>query len=341
MSDQWKEFREQLNRPIEEPFFPGLNDIGAAEKWTKDDETGAISSMDFENLEITPRTVLVDDWCRAGDLGFIFAARGLGKTWLAMHLAHGLATKSNVGPWLVHQGLKVLYVDGEMSASDIQFRDRVLGLPTDSLFYLNHEILFERTGRIMNLADLSFQAGMVSYCEKLHYQAVFLDNLSTLASGVDENKAIDWEIIQPWLLKLRRSGITVIFIHHAGRNNELRGSSKREDPAAWILRLDPTNKADDDPGAHFISHFTKWRGAHSQPKNYEWHYRPGSHDHITVDAAESSPINIFRDLLLNGLDTCTMIADEMHLSPGHVSRLATQAENAGWLQKKGRKYVLV
>jgi hypothetical protein len=338
--NEWQEFWQHFNKDIETPFFPGLADVSAAEKWTKDDEAGAISSTDFENLEITPRIVLVDDWCRAGDLGFIFAARGLGKTWLAMHLAHGLATKSNVGPWTVHQGLKVLYVDGEMSASDIQFRDRVLGQPTESLFYLNHEILFERTGRIMNLADLSFQAGMVSYCEKLKYQAVFLDNLSTLASGVDENKAIDWEIIQPWLLNLRRSGITVIFIHHAGRNNQLRGSSKREDPASWILRLDEPNDPQETPGAHFISRFTKWRGAESQPKNYEWHYRPGSPDHITVDAIETNPMSVFRGHVENGLDTCTMIAEEMGVTPGFVSRLATQAQNAGWLEKKGRKYVL-
>ena len=161
--------------------------------------------------------MLIDDWCLANDLGFIFAARGLGKTWLAMHLAHGMATRHDVGPWKIHGESRVLYVDGEMAAVDIKFRDHALGEPTENLVYINHELLFERTGAIMNLADYSFQEGLLAYCIEERFTVLFLDNLSTLASGIDENKSIDWEIIRPWLLRLRRAGITVIFVHHAGR----------------------------------------------------------------------------------------------------------------------------
>ena len=118
--------------------------------------------------------------------------------------------------------VRVLYVDGEMAAVDIKFRDHALGEPTENLVYINHELLFERTGAIMNLADYWFQEGLLAYCIEERFTVLFLDNLSTLASGIDENKSIDWEIIQPWLLQLRRAGITVIFVHHAGRNNQMR-----------------------------------------------------------------------------------------------------------------------
>ena len=38
-------------------------------------------------VQIPPRAPIVGNWLMAGDLGFIFGARGLGKTWLAMLLA--------------------------------------------------------------------------------------------------------------------------------------------------------------------------------------------------------------------------------------------------------------
>jgi RecA-family ATPase len=202
-------------------------------KWSDALIAGPVFSTDLPTLTIKERPKVIDEWCKAGDLGFIFAARGVGKTWLGMHLACGLACNKNAGPWGISREWKVLYIDGEMPVSDIVVRHRVLGDWTRNLAYINHEILFDRTGRIINLADGDFQREMLIYCKREKFEVVFLDNLSTLACGVDENKSIDWELIQPWLLQLRRLGVTVIFIHHAGRNNQMRGSSKREDPASW------------------------------------------------------------------------------------------------------------
>lgn len=306
--------------------------------WIDSLDAGACSSQSLVNLDPIPRIPLIEDWCCESDLGYIFAARGLGKTWLAMHLAHGLATGSKVGPWAIHGKSKILYLDGEMPAAEIKRRDFGLGDPTDNLVYINHEILFERTGKVMNLADPEFQEATLATCKSKGFNMLFLDNLSTLASGIDENKTIDWELIQPWLLRLRRARITVVFIHHAGRNNEMRGVSKREDPASWILRLDEANDASDSKGAHFISRFTKWRNAIREPMGYSWTYMPGAHGKINVHIAPSTPMDMFRSLIENGLDTCSMIAEEMGVTAGYVSRLATQAENQGWLDKSGRKY---
>src|SRR5262249_59995012 len=52
------------------------------------------------------------------------------------------------------------------------------------------------------------------------------DNVSTLTSGGKENEAESWLPIQQWVLSLRRRGISVLVIHHAGRNGEQRGRSE-------------------------------------------------------------------------------------------------------------------
>ena len=55
--------------------------------WAQFLDEGACSSLDLSSMKIVPREAIFDDWCLVGDLGFIFAPRGLGKTWISMHLA--------------------------------------------------------------------------------------------------------------------------------------------------------------------------------------------------------------------------------------------------------------
>src|SRR5262249_35944671 len=127
------------------PFYAQLppDEATEAEKsWAQFLDEGGCSSLDLASMKIVPREAIFDDWCLVGDLGFVFAPRGLGKTWISMHLAHGATTKTNVGPWKTHKQLKGLYLDGEMPPQDIQSRDRLLGQPTANLIYVNHQILF-------------------------------------------------------------------------------------------------------------------------------------------------------------------------------------------------------
>ena len=73
-----------------------------------------------------------------------------------------------------------------------------------------------------------------------------------------ENEGDAWEPVKQWLLTLRRNRISVVLVHHAGRNGEMRGTSKREDDVFWIIRLDEASK-DQRNGAQFLSRFTKDR----------------------------------------------------------------------------------
>ena len=56
---------------------------------------------------------------------------------------------------------------------------------------------------------------------------LILDNLSTLCTSGGESASDAWVPMQNWLLMLRRRGIAVLFIHHAGTNGRQRGTSRR------------------------------------------------------------------------------------------------------------------
>jgi hypothetical protein len=60
---------------------------------------------------------------------------------------------------------------------------------------------------------------------------------------------------------LRQSGIAIIIVHHANRDgSEMRGTSRREDAADWVIKVSPNFKfAKIDKGTAFTTTFTKNR----------------------------------------------------------------------------------
>jgi KaiC/GvpD/RAD55 family RecA-like ATPase len=295
---------------------------------------------DLEKMVIKPRDNLCGTWFRQGDLGFIFGERGLGKTWLALDIARGLAEGRNVGPWRVPGTRRVLYVDGEMPLDSIRDRNRALRLNDGALGVLNHEWLFEKTGHVLNLSDATVQDAILTLCEEEGHEILILDNLSCLFTGIAENDADAWECVLPWLLNLRRRKIAVIIVHHANRARlHMRGTSRREDAAFWILRLDALpDHAKSSNGAHFITRFTKARqGTREEIEPLEWHYE-SENDRVRVTFRQLQTVEVFKQWVRDGLESCSDIAEEMGLSKGAVSKMAKRGERDGWLKIDGRNY---
>src|SRR5262249_31805588 len=99
-------------------------------------------------------------------------------------------------------------------------------------------------------------------------ELIILDNLSTLTFGGKENEAESWLPVQQWVLSLRRRGVSVLLIHHAGRNGEQRGTSRREDILDTMITLQHPENYKTEEGARFKVHFTKARniyGADAEP----------------------------------------------------------------------------
>jgi putative DNA primase/helicase len=88
---------------------------------------------------------------------------------------------------------------------------------------------------------------------------VILDNLSTLASTTSESASDAWVPMQNWLLKLRRQGVSVLLVHHAGTNGRQRGTSRREDALDTVIALRHPEDYSPEQGARFEVHFEKLR----------------------------------------------------------------------------------
>jgi putative DNA primase/helicase len=91
-------------------------------------------------------------------------------------------------------------------------------------------------------------------------ELLVLDNLSCLLQKVKENDVDTWRPFQFWLLKLRRMGLTVLFLHHAGRSGYQRGTTGREDVLDTIISLKHPPSYKHEEGSKFIIRNEKPRG---------------------------------------------------------------------------------
>ena len=184
----------------------------------------------------------------------------------------------------------------------------------DLLEFLNHEILFDRTGKALNITNPEVQEAITKRCVASGVKVLILDNLSTLASGMKENEADAWEKVNNWLLDLRRRKIAVVIVHHAGRSGEMRGTSRREDNVFWIIALDDSKrKAEDKRGARFISYFTKpSRNTQEEIPAFEWHFvTHQSTGVVSIGHKQAQTLDVFQSIIEAGVTECDQIAAEM------------------------------
>jgi AAA domain len=294
-------------------------------------------------VELPERAKVVGEWFREGDYGLVFGHRGLGKSWMGLGLATAIATGGSFGPFKSHVAWPVLYVDGEMVLSVI--RERIIALHgscPENLYILSHELLFHQQQATINLARLEDQEAVLRLCLESGIRVLVLDNLSCLMSGIKENDADSWEAIKLWFLKLRRHRIAVVLIHHSGRSGlNLRGTSKREDDAFWIMRLEePADEKGEARGARFVSRFTKNRNAPADPLSLIWNIESELNGSIRVRTEETSADDVIVQWVRDGLSSASEIAVEMGMTKGPISKRAARLIKAGRLEKSGRGYKL-
>ncbi len=194
----------------------------------------------------------------------IYGPRGIGKTHLSLGIAYAVATGGRFLRWQAPRPRRVLVIDGEMPAVVLQERLASIvaagSLEPPAPDYLRLLPMDLQDGGDLDLSDDQCHPALEAAIEGA--ELLIVDNISTLARGGRENEAESWLPVQQWALHQRRAGRSVVFIHHAGKGGQQRGTSRREDVLDSVVALRRPSDYQPNEGARFEVHFEKSRGFH-------------------------------------------------------------------------------
>lgn len=305
-----------------------------------------LQALDVHDLAQVPfkvRETILDPWLHSQDLCMVFASRGIGKTHFALAVAYAVGTGGAFLRWKAAKPAKVLYLDGELPG--VVMQQRLLmhcpaTEPAPGFLRVFTPDLPEMDGR--GLPDLSTSEGQAEIGTMIEPDTalVIVDNLSAWARTGRENDAESWHPIADWILSLRRQGIAVVLIHHAGKGGQQRGTSKKEDLLDVVIGLSRPKDYDPQQGAVFVAEFTKARNLKGEDAESLELALEGDETQArwTWKTAENSTFDRVVSLANEGLKP-SEIATELAVNKSTVSRHMRKARELGMVtaQHEDRK----
>src|SRR6266508_1177128 len=313
------------------PLVPAQAAMAAPALAPDDLATQGFTPLDLDELfalDIAQRGMVLDPIIPEKGLALLYAVRGTGKTHVALGIAHAVATGGKFLNWRAPSARRVLLVDGEMPAADLRDRLRTIvagtGVATapGMLKVLAGDLLENGIG---NLARPELQRKLERCLDGV--ELLILDNLASLIAGQHESDADSWTTMQQWLLRLRRRGISVLIVHHAGKNGDQRGISNREDLLDTSISLRRPSDYSPADGARFEVHVAKGRGLRGKPAlpfeaTLETHADKAIWTVKTIEDVERARVEA---LLADGL-SIRDIAEETGIHRSTVHRLKKKLE---------------
>ena len=293
----------------------------------------ARTCSDFIATPLPPRRRLLGNWLFAGDLGAIIASRGSGKTWFTMLISKAIATGTNLGDWAApDHPLRVGIYDSEMALEDLHERAASCGLAdVQNILLLSYSTILQARRRPLNLANLEDHALLIQWAKESRLDVVFLDNLTTSVTGVEENGNDDFrDKVQPLLLAARAEGITLIIVGHLGRNGKWRGASGKEDMLDWTLKL----ARDEDSDDHQLvvkSNFDKFRRSRDGNGPLRWTIRAAPGQDIDITSEPFQGLEAMIALIAAGVTKPSELAEELGVTGGCVSKWGKKGVDSGRL----------
>lgn len=235
---------------------------------SKTDYSAAIlTDIDFLARDLPERDWVLEGLLREESVTVINGYTGYGKTMLTLALANEVVWGGALGPWKVPDPRNALLIDAEMTEHDLQSRLRQLNhgrrmsRKPGTLYIYSEGFAYKLGLRSANLLDKRWRQTILDNIDELDIGLLVLDNLSSLARGIDENEKSDFDPINEWLIEVRNHGIAVVLLHHTGKNKkEQRGTSAHLDNLDTSLLIERPRGYKTNMGCRILITATKDRG---------------------------------------------------------------------------------
>lgn len=298
----------------------------------------AISFHDFLDLELPRPAMILSPFLWSQGLVLLYAKRGVGKTHIALGIAYAVASGGDFLKWSAQEPKKVLYIDGEMPAFSMQERLRKITTEDQKKpmpGFLNFITPDLQEKAMPNLSTEEGRAAIEEFIQDS--DVIIIDNLSSLFRSGSENEAESWLPTQEWALELRRRGKCVLFVHHAGKSGQQRGTSKKEDLLDVVISLKQPDDYQPEQGANFEIHFEKTRHFAGEDA-ITFQVQLKEHDDGTWEwemlNARTDPELIEIAQLMSQGKTIAQIVDYTGLSKSQVETRMKKARQAGLVNKQ-------
>jgi len=318
--------------------FQAKDNGGTDDQQTPTPDIRPLTAAQFLRLALPPREKIIAPWLPEKGLVMIYSPRGIGKTFLGMTSAYAIGSGGDFLGFEISKPRKVLYIDGEMPAQVMQARLAaiVTGFTKQPPSDDHLRFLFADLAEF-GLPDLSTAEGQAWFDARLDdAEVVFLDNISTLVRSGKENEAESWRPVQSWILRLRREGRAVVFLHHAGKGGAQRGTSNREDVLDTVISLRRPADYSSDQGARFEVHYEKCRGFYgekAQPFEARYEVRDGASIWTVTEIVDAERARVVA-ALQDGM-SIREAADALGMHRSKVERLKRRATENGEFMAAG------
>lgn len=290
-----------------------------------------VDALDFMKMNLPQREMILSPWLPAQGLAMIYAPRGVGKTHVALGIAYAVTSNTAFLNWTPTKARNVLYLDGEMPAALMQKRLLALADGNKSPSLASFQLITPDLQQ-GSMPDLSTAKDQVILDSQLGgVELIIVDNISTLCRQGRENEADSWLPVQEWALRMRASGKSVLFIHHAGKGGHQQGTSKREDILDTVISLKRPDDYRPKDGAVFQVHFEKARGffgKETEPFEVKLNVKADGSQEWNMTPLKESSYEQAIQLTAKGLDQ-TQIAKELNIHKSNVSRYLKRANQEG------------
>jgi hypothetical protein len=275
-----------------------------------------LSGTELAAARLPALTPILDPILSTKSLALLYGPRGLGKTFLALGIARAAAAGERFLGWHAMRPHRVLYIDGEMAAVQMQERLARFGPVPESLRFLLADL---NRGPLLDLAHADSQRRLMARWGDP--ELVVLDNLASLA-GLRRGNPDRWHELHRFLMVQRQWGRGVLMVHHGLQ----RGTGRREDIVDLVMAIRrPAGWLPGD-GTAFEIHFEKARtlhGAATRPIRVELEDGPGglAWRHAAIDES------LFEEAvaLLNRGRNAPYVAQALNLSRSVAYRLRDRA----------------